>query len=155
MGIAFAIVYLPVLGILVFAARTLGRKLASDKDELPLNHWISVGIAAVGAVVTMTAVLVLASQLPTVSDAYGLERRFKQLAITLVGPFAIGISLLVLSRLDWLWRQRSKLLPRSLNRLGVGALHAVWLLPLGFILFVSACFGESSLLRAAVGRFCP
>ena len=96
---------------------------------------------------------VLAAAEVPLTDAYGFVRLFRQIAITLIAPFVVGLSLILLSRFQKLENLHG-LLPVFINRLGIGSLHAVWVLPVLFLSYEHICMEPGSLLFSVFGRFC-
>jgi len=144
MGIAIALVYLPLLMALAAFAAFAGSRLAVRKDEWPLQHWRSRSFMAAGAVITTAATLITASEIPRL-DSHGFTRLFWQIGITLLLPLALGFALLLISWVSWLIT-RDRTIYLSSNRIGVGSLQAVSLVPLALAVFHSVCLNQHGAL---------
>ena len=147
MGLAIAVFYLPVLGVLTIVALVYSKRIRPTSAVG--RYWVLRVIAA--SCVTVAAVLIGGSLFPR-NEPYGFTRLFQQMAFGLLLPFGLAIGI--------------HLLRRSLeSRFGVegatwlaafatGALHSVWVLPLSFVVLLFLACDSSSPLRGTLRSFC-
>jgi len=85
---------------------------------------------ATGASATSFVAWAAAASVPKLED--GFERLFWQIALTLAVPMVVGFTLILMGRRERL-PSTNGTWSRVLSRLGLGAIHAVWIFPVAFL----------------------
>ncbi len=134
MGIALAIVYLPSLGLIALFAIYLSSKLKIKSRVINLNPAKRIASITIG-VITCSAVTWFAIQSDNLLKASGFELLVDQIIISLLLPFTLG---LLLVGITYSKRNSNSTLAIHLNRMGVGALHSVWIFPFAMFAYVTS-----------------
>lgn len=130
MGIAFAIIYFPMLMLVSALVLFVTSKLALQATEFRAAR-VAEAVAFLSGLFGMAAITFgLALLVPYAPDF----RQFtQQIILTLVLPGLVGGSIAFTARRHFL-----KLPTQSsacANRVGIGAMHATWFLPVSFLFY--------------------
>jgi hypothetical protein len=132
MGIAIAIFYLPILGVLNWISIFISRKLG-DWDQASTKHENSIlsSIGAISAVTISFICIYLVSKIDFNNEWYAL---LYQISISLLMPFILGLLTIfiatTLKKFNF-----TKNIKSIVNRIGCGMLHGVWLFPVTLIAY--------------------
>lgn len=132
MGVGFVLVYLPLLAILTIVAVIVGKKLWLPLEEIH-PRWIRQGnVEILGGIGTaLLVVFTLYGGMKLIAND-GVRLLYVGFVL-LLGPFLLGLAFILASRFCLhRGRQTAAIV---LNRSGVGALHAVWGVPGGFLFY--------------------
>jgi hypothetical protein len=118
MGIAVALFYVPILGVMIVAALLLGALFDRGAQALGGGlYWLTL---VLGAIVSVALTLFAAARTPSAL--------LTQIATTLLFPFVVSFCLKLVASALPAHRARA-----MTNALAVGALQAVWVLPIALL----------------------
>ena len=131
-ALAILVFYIPILVVLIYAARSLRRNLITSANDAPISPRTSKIAIAAGTIVATALTLLVAYLVPLKGNDWNAF--FFRIAVTLIVPFVVGFLFVLLARL---WPSGWGGVPGSVvvNRLGIGAFHGIWFFPV--FLFVS------------------
>lgn len=134
MGLAIAVFYIPILLAFTGGAVFLTARLNGKDKTKQLRGWRDLSVLALGAIMSAGSCFVFAWLIPEHGNTDFLAL-FLKMGIALVMPFVIGLSVVAIAK--YVVNQETNV-ALVLQRIGVGSLHAVWLLP--YLLYAYASY---------------
>ena len=144
-ALALGVFYIPILVALIFLSRNLRRKLITSPDGTAINSRTSKTVVAIGAILATVLALLAAYLVPDKGGELNLNALLMRIAFTLAVPFVLGFLFVQLARI-WPSGFGGPHASIVVNRLGIGAFHAIWFLPVLLI----AAFQILSLLTVFI-----
>nr|WP_320011164.1 hypothetical protein [uncultured Desulfobulbus sp.] len=134
MGIAFAIGYIPSFLIAAFIALFLCKQFAIKREK---HSTIKIA-GIIAGIIICAATTWWAIQLFPFRNSTDFSALIKRLATTLILPLCAGGTFVIFSFFVNKRKKNAGSFLLFLNQIGIGALHAVWVIPLSFLLYMES-----------------